>query len=454
MLGREQIEEFWARCLLRAEAKIPRQSFETWLRPTRLLHLDSEIALIQVPSSFFAEWLEQHYLSLIKSVILEQGALSPQISFSVADTSEERQARPAVSPEVQTAAQKEPHSESTASLFNPRYTFDTFVVGKSNQFAHAASLAVAESPGTTGFNPLLIYAGVGLGKTHILQAIAQYCLSRGKAKKVNYVSSEKFTNDFISSIQNNNTVEFNRVYRSSDVLLVDDVHFFIGKESTQEAFFHTFNTLHQNGKQIVLTSDRPPRELKGLEERLISRFQWGLVTDIQPPDYETRVAILRKKAEIEDIQLPDEVIFFIAKNITSNIRELEGALIRLLAYSSITGDDISLDLTSKVLRDIIKSSSKNINIESIQTEVSNFYDIPIDLIIGKTRRKEVVTARQVAMYLAKILTNSSLKTIGLHFGGRDHSTVIHSYQLVEQRKKTDKQFNHQINNIISKIKGL
>jgi len=407
-----------------------------------------------VPSSFFAEWLEQHYLSLIKSVILEQGALSPQISFSVADTSEERQARPAVSPEVQTAAQKEPHSESTASLFNPRYTFDTFVVGKSNQFAHAASLAVAESPGTTGFNPLLIYAGVGLGKTHILQAIAQYCLSRGKAKKVNYVSSEKFTNDFISSIQNNNTVEFNRVYRSSDVLLVDDVHFFIGKESTQEAFFHTFNTLHQNGKQIVLTSDRPPRELKGLEERLISRFQWGLVTDIQPPDYETRVAILRKKAEIEDIQLPDEVIFFIAKNITSNIRELEGALIRLLAYSSITGDDISLDLTSKVLRDIIKSSSKNINIESIQTEVSNFYDIPIDLIIGKTRRKEVVTARQVAMYLAKILTNSSLKTIGLHFGGRDHSTVIHSYQLVEQRKKTDKQFNHQINNIISKIKGL
>ncbi|HDN67605.1 MAG TPA: chromosomal replication initiator protein DnaA [Firmicutes bacterium] len=454
MLGREQIEEFWARCLLRAEAKIPRQSFETWLRPTRLLHLDSEIALIEVPSSFFAEWLEQHYLSLIKSVILEQGALSPQISFSVADTSEERQARPAVSAEVQTAAQEEPHSESTASLFNPRYTFDTFVVGKSNQFAHAASLAVAESPGTTGFNPLLIYAGVGLGKTHILQAIAQYCLSRGKAKKVNYVSSEKFTNDFISSIQNNNTVEFNRVYRSSDVLLVDDVHFFIGKESTQEAFFHTFNTLHQNGKQIVLTSDRPPRELKGLEERLISRFQWGLVTDIQPPDYETRVAILRKKAEIEDIQLPDEVIFFIAKNISSNIRELEGALIRLLAYSSITGDDISLDLTSKVLKDIIKSSSKNINIESIQSEVSNFYNIPIDLIIGKTRRKEVVTARQVAMYLAKILTNSSLKTIGLHFGGRDHSTVIHSYQLVEQRKKTDKQFNHQINNIISKIKGL
>jgi len=355
---------------------------------------------------------------------------------------------------VQTPAQVELHWECTASLFYPCYTVDTFVVGKSNQFAHAASLAVAESPGTTGFNPLLIYAGVGLGKTHILQAIAQYCLSRGKAKKVNYVSSEKFTNDFISSIQNNNTVEFNRVYRSSDVLLVDDVHFFIGKESTQEAFFHTFNTLHQNGKQIVLTSDRPPRELKGLEERLISRFQWGLVTDIQPPDYETRVAILRKKAEIEDIQLPDEVIFFIAKNITSNIRELEGALIRLLAYSSITGDDISLDLTSKVLKDIIKSSSKNINIESIQSEVSNFYNIPIDLIIGKTRRKEVVTARQVAMYLAKILTNSSLKTIGLHFGGRDHSTVIHSYQLVEQRKKTDKQFNHQINNIISKIKGL
>ncbi len=454
MLGREETEEFWARCLLRAEAKMPRQSFETWLRPTRLLHLDSKIALIEVPSSFFAEWLEQHYLPLIQSVIFEQSSLSPQVSFSVAKTVEEREPPPIVSPEPSTSAQKEQSSDSTAPLFNPRYTFDTFVVGKSNQFAHAASLAVAESPGSAGFNPLLIYAGVGLGKTHILQAIAQYCLSRGKAKKVNYVSSEKFTNDFIHSIQNNNVTEFNKVYRSSDVLLVDDVHFFIGKESTQEAFFHTFNTLHQNGKQIVLSSDRPPHELKGLEERLISRFQWGLVTDIQPPDYETRVAILRKKAALEDIQLPEEVIFFIAKNVTSNIRELEGALIRLLAYSSITGEDVSLDLTSKVLKDIIKSSSKNINIESIQTEVSKFYNIPVDLIISKTRRKEIVTARQVAMYLAKILTNSSLKTIGLHFGGRDHSTVIHSYQLVERRKKTDKEFNREINNIISKIKGV
>ena len=292
-----------------------------------------------------------------------------------------------------------------------------------------------------------------MGKTHILQAIAQYCLSRSKAKKVNYVSSEKFTNDFIRSIQDNDTTEFNRMYRSSEVLLVDDVHFFIGKESTQEAFFHTFNTIHQNGKQIVLTSDRPPRELKGLEERLISRFQWGLVTDIQPPDYETRVAILRKKAEMEEVHLPDEVIFFVAKNITSNIRELEGALIRLLAYSSVTGENISLDLIPRVLKDIIRSSSKNITIESIQAAVSNFYDIPIDLIISKTRRKEVVTARQVAMYFAKTLTSSSLKTIGLHFGDRDHSTVIHSYQLVERRKKTDKIFNNEINNIISKIKG-
>ena len=453
MLGREEVEEFWARCLLRAEAKIPRQSFETWLRPTRLLRLDNKIAVIEVPSSFFAEWLEQHYLLLIQSVISEQRDISPQISFSVASRAEERELPPTVLPEPQTRDQRNLSPDSTPSLFNPRYTFDTFVVGKSNQFAHAASLAVAESPGTTRFNPLLIYSGVGMGKTHILQAIAQYCLSRSKAKKVNYVSSEKFTNDFIRSIQDNDTTEFNRMYRSSDVLLVDDVHFFIGKESTQEAFFHTFNTIHQNGKQIVLTSDRPPRELKGLEERLISRFQWGLVTDIQPPDYETRVAILRKKAEKEEIHLPDEVIFFIAKNITSNIRELEGALIRLLAYSSVTGEDISLDLIPRVLKDIIRSSSKNVTIESIQAAVSTFYDIPIDLIISKTRRKEVVTARQVAMYFAKTLTSSSLKTIGLHFGDRDHSTVIHSYQLVERRKKTDKIFNNEINNIISKIKG-
>jgi len=451
-LNEKEVREFWARCLLSIEKKINRQTFETWFRPTKLKYLDEANAQIEVPSSFFADWLEEHYIELIRSTIHDQTSYSPEISFHIAEDGDPNPQDFQRSQGKERPKEEKPLS-TTQTNFNPRYTFESFVVGKSNQFAHAASLAVAESPGATSFNPLMIYAGVGLGKTHILHAIAQHCLKKENTQKVIYVSSEKFTNDFIHSIQNNDTARFNQIYRSSDLLLVDDIHFFMNKESTQEAFFHTFNTLYQNGKQIVLTSDRPPSELRGLEERLVSRFQWGLVTDIQPPDYETRVAILKKKAELDNVELPNAIASFIAENITSNIRELEGALIRLLAYCSITGVDLSLEVASEVLKDVIKESKKVISIELIQTEVCKYYGIPKDLIIGKTRRKEIVGVRQVAMYLAKVHTNSSLKTIGLHFGGRDHSTVIHSCQMVEEKLKSDSKFKKEMTEISKRIKS-
>ena len=322
---------------------------------------------------------------------------------------------------------------------NPRFTFESFIVGSSNQFAYAASKAVAEAPGRTAFNPLVIYGGVGLGKTHILQAIANRYLYSGKhdisRSKVIFVSSEKFTMDFILSIQNNQTAKYSNFYRNANLLLVDDIQFFNNKERTQEEFFHIFNDLHQKGKQIVLSMDCPPVNLKGLADRLINRFQWGLVTDIQPPDFETRVAILKKKAENDGVDLENSIAEYIAENITTNIRELEGSLIRLLAYSSLHGIDMSLDMASDVLGDTIRKTSRIITIESIQKLVAQHFSIPVNLITGTSRRKEVAEARHIAIYLCKQLTSSSLKTIGLNFNGRDHSTVIHSTHKIEKKNQ-------------------
>ena len=435
--------EIWARCLLAIEKKIPKQSFETWLRPTKCSHFDAEQMVIDVPSSFFAEWLDEHFFSLIQSTVMEVTSLSPQISFFVVEEDGSSNLPPLSKPETAVSSSYTFPQENDLNL-NPRYTFDTFVVGNSNQLAQAAARAVADAPGTTAFNPLLIYAGVGLGKTHILQAIAHYCLEKGNARRVIYVSSEKFFLDFIDSIQNSKSSEFSKVYRSTDLLLVDDVQFLVNKETTQEEFFHTFNVLHQNGKQIVLTSDSPPSELKGLEERLVSRFQWGLVADIQPPNLETRIAILQKKAATDGIELPREVITFIAENVTSNIRELEGALIRLLAAASLTKQDITLRFAQDLLKDAIQTLPPDITIEAIQTAVCVHYNIPYDLIIGETRKKGVVLARQVAMYLAKTLTKSSLKTVGLHFGGRDHSTVIHACKSVQEKITHDVKFREEL----------
>jgi len=435
--------EIWARCLVAIEKNIPKQSFETWLRPTKCSYFDAEKMVIDVPSSFFAEWLDEHFFGLIQSTVIEVTSLSPQISFFVLEEDGSGGPFPLSKPEISPPPSYAFPRESDLSL-NPRYTFDTFVVGNSNQLTQAAARAVADAPGTTAFNPLLIYAGVGLGKTHILQAIAHHCLQKGNAQRVLYVSSEKFFLDFIDSIQNSKSSEFSKIYRSADLLLLDDVQFLVNKETTQEEFFHTFNALHQNGKQIVLTSDCPPSELRGLEERLVSRFQWGLVADIQPPDLETRIAILQKKAATDAIELPREVLTFIAENVTSNIRELEGSLIRLLAAASLTNQDITLRFAQNLLKDTIQTPSLDITIEAIQTAVCVHYNIPHDLIIGETRKKAVAQARQVAMYLAKTLTKSSLKTIGLHFGGRDHSTVIHACKTVQDKTRYDAKFREEL----------
>jgi chromosomal replication initiator protein len=429
-------KEVWDRCLEIIRDNINPQSFHTWFKPIVPVKLKGNQLEIQVPNQFFYEWLEEHYPHIIRVALSQTIGENAEPVYTILQKNEEQ---PAPTQQYQKTASK--YSEDNSHL-NSRYIFDTFVEGNSNQFARAAALAVAEAPGHTAFNPLVVYGGVGLGKTHLIQAIGNFAKEHHRARRILYVSSEKFTIDFINSIQNNRTSEFSKIYRNVDLLLVDDIQFFMGKERTQEEFFHTFNTLHQKGKQIVLSSDRPPRDLKGLEERLLSRFQWGLVADIQPPDLETRIAILQQKADIDKIQLPMEIIEYMAVNITSNIRELEGALIKLLAFSSLKGVDISLELAKIVLKDIVKGKKRDISIEEIQRVVCHYFNIPDDLLRGKGRKKEIALARQIAMYLSKKMTHYSLKSIGLHFGGRDHTTVIHAVRtidnLLNDRQKKDK----------------
>ncbi len=334
---------------------------------------------------------------------------------------------------------------------NPNYTFDRFIEGDCNRLARSASLAIAQQPGGTSFNPFLLYGGVGLGKTHLIQAIGNYLHANRPDANILYVSSERFTNEFVQAIQNNRVSDFSLFYRQIDLLVIDDVQFFSGKEKTQEEFFHIFNALHQRGKQIILSADRPPRDIKGIEERLLSRFQWGLSADLQPPEFETRMAILRRKAVEDGIEISDDIVEFVAHNIKSNIRELEGALIRLLAHGTLHNRDIDLSLAKDVLRDLITDSRVTMTIDQIQRLVCEYFTIEEDLVRAKTRKREVVQARQVAMYFCKKLTQHSLKTIGLHFGGRDHSTVIHANQSVENQMDTDPKFKEIIEEISNKI---
>ena len=337
------------------------------------------------------------------------------------------------------------------SQLNESYTFERFIEGDCNRLARSAALAIAQQPGATSFNPFLIYGGVGLGKTHLIQAIGNYVRANTNAQTVLYISSERFTTEFVQAIQNNRVSDFSMFYRQIDLLIVDDVQFFGGKEKTQEEFFHIFNTLHQSGKQIVLSADRPPRDISGIEERLLSRFQWGLSADVQAPEFETRVAILQRRAEDDGIKVSRDVIEFVAHHIKSNIRELEGALIRLLAHATLHKREIDLQLAKEVLRDLIKDTRVNLTIDEIQRISCEYFNIPEDLIRGKTRKREVVQARQVAMYFSKQLTQHSLKTIGLHFGGRDHSTVIHANQSVEDHIDTDPKFAEMIEEIRQRL---
>jgi chromosomal replication initiator protein len=486
-----EVKKIWDECLSRFKSAVTRQTFKTWFEPVVPLDLTDGELRIRVPSQFFYEWLEERYYPLISKTLADVLGREVRILHSVSP-----EADPSVAPMVDihppptaTAipSPNQPYNDqfvervemgylsvpasrrtpldspaqayglpaNTALPFNsflhPRYNFESFIKGDSNQLARAAALAVANNPGGTSFNPLVIYGGVGLGKTHLIQAMGNHVLKQHKAKRALYVSSEKFTVDFVESIQRDTINDFSNFYRSMDVLIVDDIQFFSGKEKTQDSFFHIFNTLHQLGRQIVLSSDRPPKELKGVDERLISRFQWGLTADIQPPDLETRIAILQNKSEEDKIAVPQDVIEFIAANVTSNIRELEGCLIGLLAKASLENREINLLLAQEVLKSVVGNVKYHITIEGIQRSVCNFFDIPEDLIRAKTRKQEVVNARQIAMYLAKELTNSSLKTIGLHFGGRDHSTVIHSYQAIENQIKTDEKFRETLKQIQKKV---
>ena len=441
----------WGVCLSHLSKRIRKQSFCTWLKATRGLPSPEGTLRVAVPNRFVADWLEEHYLDLIKETIREVTQKDFALAFHVSKDS--KGYHPQMSMSFDQPPKKRRFAENLPGEMglNPKYTFDAFVVGDSNQFAHAAALAVAEAPGRTKFNPLYIYGGVGLGKTHLAQAIGHFTREAYEGIKVLYVTSEKFTRDFINSLTSNTTQDFVNLYRNVDVLLLDDIQFFTGKESTQEQFFHTFNVLYQNGKQIVLTSDRPPREIRGVEERLLSRFQQGLVTDIQPPELETRIAILNKKIESDGISIPIEVATFIADNVTSNIRELEGSLIRLLAYASLNSKKITAQLAQEVLKDTIRNGTKQVTMDQIQKKVATSYNLSPETLCSKRKTQEIALARQVAMYLCRSLTSSSLKTIGAHFGGRDHSTVIHACTQVGENLKRDYNFKLKVDEIINSL---
>lgn len=448
----KNIDDLWNQALVKIEKKLSKPSFETWLKSTTAHSLQNDTLIITAPNEFARDWLESRYLKLISETIYDLTGEELIIKVVIPQTqSESELEQHASTKKVQ--KNDEEHSEVPQNMLNPKYVFDSFVIGSGNRFAHAASLAVAEAP-AKAYNPLFIYGGVGLGKTHLMHAIGHYVIEHNPSAKVVYLSSEKFTNEFINSIRDNKAVEFRNKYRSVDVLLIDDIQFLAGKESTQEEFFHTFNTLHDDNKQIIISSDRPPKEIPTLEDRLRSRFEWGLITDITPPDLETRIAILRKKAKAEGLDIPNEVMLYIANQIDTNIRELEGALIRIVAYSSLINKDINADLAAEALKDIIPSSKpKVITILDIQKVVGQHYNVKLDDFKAKKRTKSVAFPRQIAMYLSRELTDFSLPKIGDEFGGRDHTTVIHAHEKINKLLKTDAQLQKQLQEISTKLQG-
>jgi chromosomal replication initiator protein len=424
---------------------LSKPSYEAFLKAMRPMGLSQDVFVFSVPSLFAKEWLEGRYRRLITETLEEVLMRGVDVQFVVSA------GEPAPIPVARESSTARPLSPE-ALIATGRYTFDTFVIGSGNRFAHAASLAVAEAP-ARAYNPLFIYGGVGLGKTHLLQAIGHFVLTHKQIARVMYVSSEKFTNDLINSIRDDKTVEFRNKYRTADVLLIDDIQFLAGKERTQEEFFHTFNALHESSRQLIISSDRPPREIPTLEDRLRSRFEWGLIADIQPPDYETRIAILRKKAEIDAIQLPDDVIQFIAQRISSNIRELEGALSRLRAHAQISGTPLTVELAAEVLREILPQTRiRPITIQAIQRAVAEFFGIRVEEMKAKRRTKGVAFPRQVAMFLSRELTDASLPRIGEEFGGRDHTTVMHACDRVRGAVVQDAHLAAGIKNLVDNFR--
>lgn len=444
------IQDLWNDILSKMKVKISKPSFETWLKHTEARDLKDDIFFVSVPNEFTKNWLDQRYTQVISGLLYEVTGAKLQVKFIIPNDHIDNITPEKTKKELEIV--KKP-TNSIVNMLNPKYTFDTFVVGAANRFAHAASLAVAEAPAKS-YNPLFIYGGVGLGKTHLMHAIGHYVLEHHPDKNVMYLSSEKFTNEFINAIMENKAENFRNKYRNVDILLVDDIQFLAGKEQTQEEFFHTFNTLHEENKQIIISSDRPPKEIPTLEDRLRSRFEWGLITDISPPDLETRVAILSKKAKAEGLtDISNDVMHYIANQINTNIRELEGALVRVVAYSSLVNSDINTELATEALKEIIPNNQpKMVTAKVIQNVVAAKYNIKLSDFLSKKRTKAIAYPRQIAMYLTRELTELSLPKIGQEYGGRDHTTVIHAHNKIIKLLESDEQLANEIKTLKEEIK--
>jgi chromosomal replication initiator protein len=474
MLLVKDCKSIWNNCLLIIKESVNEQSFKTWFEPIIPISLQENVLTIQVPSQFFYEWLEENYVHILRKAIDNELGAEGRLEYSVLveDKNEvtrhynstgvnnknatsawsKNQNGPAVPTPIKSPFEmKDLDRLKFNSQLNPQYTFDTFVEGTCNRLARSAGIAVANKPGITSFNPLLIYGGVGLGKTHLGHAIGNQ-IKKTTDKFVLYVSCEKFSNQYIEALKNNNIQEFYNFYLQVDVLILDDVQFLAGKEKTQEIFFQIFNHLHQSGRQIIMTSDCPPKELKGLQERLLSRFKWGLTADVQQPDFETRMAIIGKKLEGEGVAISDSVVEYLAYSIDTNVRELEGVLISLIAQASLNRKEIDLELAKQTLQNIVQDIESEVGIDYIQKFVSDYFNVTVDSLKAKTRKREIVVARQVAMYFAKEYTNLSLKSIGYHFGNRDHSTVIHALTSVSDMMDTDRKFNATMQELTKKLK--
>jgi chromosomal replication initiator protein len=470
-----QSETVWNACLKVIKDNIPLQAFKTWFEPIIPIKIENNILTIQVPSHFFYEWLEEHYITLLSKVIKKEIGSEGQLEYSIVMENNSRNSTPytvKLPTSNRTAVKNSPvtvpmnlnerqitnpfiipglKKVNVDSNLNPSYSFENFVEGDCNRLARSAGYAVANKPGGTAFNPLLIYGGVGLGKTHLAHSIGIGIKNQFPNKTVLYVGSEKFAHQFIDALKNGTTNDFIHFYQMIDVLIIDDVQFFSGKDKTQDVFFHIFNHLHQNGKQIILTSDKPPVEMQGMEQRLLSRFKWGLSADLASPDLETRIAILEKKMYGNGIELPREVVEYLAYSINTNIREMEGAWTSLLAQASLNKKAITLELAKQMIDKFVKNTAREVSIDYIQKVVCDYFDLPIEMLKSKTRKREVVQARQISMYFSKKMTKSSLASIGAHCGGKDHATVLHACRTVTNLSETDKQFKVYLEDLEKKL---
>ncbi|NLM04008.1 MAG: chromosomal replication initiator protein DnaA [Clostridiales bacterium] len=445
---KDNLSQIWEQTLNLIKNELTVVSFNTWISSIEPISIQEDRIILGTPNNFIRNILKTRYITLIDNALKEVTSKKYKIELII--PTDEHLHTPKVKKENKIEDFKK--SPSYNLQLNPKYTFDTFVIGNSNRFAHAACVAVAEVP-AKAYNPLFIYGGVGLGKTHLMHAIGHYILENNQDTKVVYVSSETFTNELINSIRDDKNVEFRNKYRHVDVLLVDDIQFIAGKESTQEEFFHTFNALHESNKQIIISSDRPPKDIPTLEDRLRTRFEWGLITDIQAPDFETRTAILRKKAQMENLDVPDDVMLYIAEKIQSNIRELEGALIRVVAYSSLTNSEITVELASEALKEIFATKVKLLDTNLIKEVVSKHFNVKIEDLDSKKRTRAIAYPRQIAMYLTRELMDLSLPKIGQEFGGRDHTTVMHAHNKITQDLETDPDLKERIDKIIDELKN-